>query len=457
MALIRPRLNDYHGLAFTQEEVDFAIPFLDEDIPLYVDPFLLWKSPSQQDNSLHTALVSSFNHFGHLFRTGRCQQAVDTLVRISECPEVGLGVARDKRGHRIGEKTAAQVLSLFEKIPRVQSGGFDHIEEVQLYVDQISRDRVSDFTCSLIKSFLIDFTVDQCQRWAVPTQPVEIQDLFDYRDKTLKSEEVAVPVNPQNGAPVVLVPKRWLRYVPWINYEDYFAGSYLKALELPGKIKADRVAVLNFNRQNYDLVQTYIQYKERTRDDCKNDPLFKPIPVTSAKRKFAQVKKLPTGKTDKADRLYEDYVCQLTASLLYPHLDFASEQSRTDSGVLIRDLIFYNNRSFDFLDEVWADYDCRQIVMELKNVANVEPLHINQLNRYLTDQFGRFAVLITRNPLPRPVYRNTVDLWAGQRKCIIALTDADLSLMVTVFESRQRYPVEVIKRAYVEFMRACPS
>lgn len=65
MALIRPRLNDFHNLPFTQDEVDFAIPFLDEDIPLYVDPFLLWKSPSLQDNSLHTAIVNSFNHIGH--------------------------------------------------------------------------------------------------------------------------------------------------------------------------------------------------------------------------------------------------------------------------------------------------------------------------------------------------------------------------------------------------------
>lgn len=31
MALIRPRLNDHYGLAFTQEEVDFAIPFLDDE------------------------------------------------------------------------------------------------------------------------------------------------------------------------------------------------------------------------------------------------------------------------------------------------------------------------------------------------------------------------------------------------------------------------------------------
>ena len=60
MIIIRPRLNDFYSLPFTQEDADFAIPFLDEDIPLYIDPFLLWKSPSQQDNGLHLNLINSF-------------------------------------------------------------------------------------------------------------------------------------------------------------------------------------------------------------------------------------------------------------------------------------------------------------------------------------------------------------------------------------------------------------
>jgi len=30
MAIIRPRLNDFHDLPFRQEEVDFAIPFSDK-------------------------------------------------------------------------------------------------------------------------------------------------------------------------------------------------------------------------------------------------------------------------------------------------------------------------------------------------------------------------------------------------------------------------------------------
>jgi hypothetical protein len=106
MALIRPRLNDYYDLPFTQEQVEFAISFLDDDIPLYVDPFLLWKSPSLQDNSLHTALVSSFNHFGRVALDGNNDRAIDGLIRISECAEAGLGSAANKKGRRIGREAA---------------------------------------------------------------------------------------------------------------------------------------------------------------------------------------------------------------------------------------------------------------------------------------------------------------------------------------------------------------
>ena len=376
---------------------------------------------------------------------------------MSECAEVGLGVARDKQGHRIGEQSATEILSLINQIPQVNQGGFEHIEEIQLYVDQISKDRISDITCSLIKSFLIDFTIDQCTRLRIPTQQVSLENVFDYRTKSFTAERLDLPVNPQAGRPVLLVPKRWLRYIPWINFDDYFTNSYLKQVS-PGEAqRAARVAVLNFNRHNYDMVRSYVRQKERARDDCKTDPLFKPIPVLSAKRKLAEIKRLPTGNTSGADKVYEDHGCQLLASLFYPQLDFAGEQSRTDSGVLIRDLIFYNSKSLDFLDEVYTTFGSRQIVFELKNVAEVNRDHINQLNRYLSEQFGRFGVLVTRYPLSRAMFKNTIDLWAGQRKSIIALTDDDLSLMVTVFESKQRLPIEVVKRAYVEFMRCCPS
>ena len=457
MTIIRPRLNDYYNIAFTQEEVDFAIPFLDEDIPLYVDPFLLWKSPSLQDQSLHTVVVNSFNHLGYLVKRQKEREAIEILIKASECAEVGLGQANNRKGKRIGEKIAGDILNLFRDIPQIKDSGFIHFEEIQLYVDQISKDRISDIACSFIKSFLIDFTIDQCSRHKIPRHKTHLQNVYDYRTNKFCEEDLDLPTNPETGEAILLVPKRWLRFVPWINYEDYYEGYFVKEPLHNEQVRPNRIEVLNFNRNNYDLVHVYIAQKERTIADCKNDPLFNPIPILSAKKKLAQIKKLPSGKTDNADSKYEDLVSSLMASLLYPHLDFATEQSRTESGVLIRDLIFYNSRSMDFLQDIYRDYLSRQIVMELKNVKEIEREHINQLNRYLADHFGKFGILVTRNPLPQAMHKNTIDLWSGQRKCIIALTDVDLELMVTVFESKQRLPIEVIKKKYIEFMRGCPS
>lgn len=458
MALIRPRLTDYHNISASQTVLDFAIPFLDEDIPLYVDPFLLWKSPSQQDQALHTSIVNSFNHLNHLLRRSKEVDAREILILASECVEVGLGQSRKRRGSRIGAEKADEILDLFKQIENYGQNGFVHFEEIQLYVKDISRDRVSDIACSFLKSFLIDYTSQVCAELKIPLQDVKVPTVYDYRQNRFLADQLArLPTNPNNGDPILVVPKRWLRFGTWINFDEYFR-EYCPRDDVFNKDEPqESVKVLRFNRAHYGVVHDYIEAKERQQADCHNDPLFKQIPVSSAKSKFQTIKSLPTGKTDGADRHYEDNVVQMLASLLYPNLDFAAEQSRTDSGALIRDLIFYNNRSVDFLDEIWHDYGSRQLVLEIKNVAAIDSGHINQLNRYLDSGFGRFGIFVTRNPLNRAMTRNLVDLWSGQRRCIITLTDDDLALMVNVFESRQRSPIEVLKKKYVEFRRSCPA
>ena len=55
--IIRPRLTDHLGLEFVQEDIDFAIPHLAEDIPLYLDPFLPWVSKSSEYRALHEQFI----------------------------------------------------------------------------------------------------------------------------------------------------------------------------------------------------------------------------------------------------------------------------------------------------------------------------------------------------------------------------------------------------------------
>jgi hypothetical protein len=456
MVLIRPRLTELHGIDVAQVDVDFAIPFLDEDLPLYVDPFLLWKSPSLQDQSLHGAMLAAFNRLGALSQTGQAEQALRIIQQMSECEEVGLGGAATKKGKRIGSATAQEILNLFQAIP-LYSAGFTHFEEIQLFVDGISKDRVSDIACNLLKSFLIDFTIEQCDKWKIPRSKTRLAHVYDHQTHQLSTEDdIELPIDPTSGSPILLVPKRWLRHSPWIGFDDYFK-NYIPKDDQHNNVVWDRVSLLNFNRSNYGVVQQYVAFKERSAVDCAVDPLFSQIPLISAKRKLEAIRKLPSGKDQNADRKYEDLVVELLANMFYPHLDYADDQVRTDSGAQIRDLIFYMNRHVDFLSDIFADYGTRQLVCEIKNVRLIEREHINQLNRYLADEFGRFGVLVTRNPLPKAMRKNTIDLWSGQRRCIIPITDEDLSVMVDLFEEKRRPPLDVLKRSYLTFKRECPA
>ena len=458
MEIIRPRLTDYYGIHKSQSDLDFAIQFFDEDIPLYVDPFLLWKSPSQQDNALHTTITNSFNYLNYLIKKKREDEAISLLVDISECHEVGLGVSKTRRGTKISKKQANDILNLFQDIPEYSQFGFTHFEIIQLYISGISKDRISDMTCNYLKSFLIDYTIDQCTLHKIPMEGVILDSIYNYKTNKLDmNQKVYLPLNPKSKEPLIFTPKRWLRFNTWINYEDYFKQYCPRDEIFNPNEPQERVNVLNFNRENYGVVEGYIEYKTKTIENCKNDPLFSQIPIVSARRKLNQILKLNTGKENGADMKYEELSASLLASLFYPHLDFAQTQSRTDSGRHIRDLIFYNNRDIDFLDEIFTEYNNRQLVIEMKNVKEISRDHINQLNRYMQDNIGNFGVFLTRNTLSKAMYENTINLWSAHRKCIIAITDEDLKLMVEVYESKQRTPIEVLKKKYIEFRRACPS
>lgn len=48
-----------HRILQLQDKVDFVIPFLDEDIPLYVD-FFCCGFLSQMDNRVHDLIIQNF-------------------------------------------------------------------------------------------------------------------------------------------------------------------------------------------------------------------------------------------------------------------------------------------------------------------------------------------------------------------------------------------------------------
>src|SRR5258707_11695352 len=86
----------------SQYDVDFVIPRKGVDIPLGIDPFLLFKSRDPEYRRLHDLLVTVFNAGVQAVRSRALDDAQEILT-FPEVPEIGLGYARtSRRGSGVG-------------------------------------------------------------------------------------------------------------------------------------------------------------------------------------------------------------------------------------------------------------------------------------------------------------------------------------------------------------------
>jgi hypothetical protein len=457
--IVNPRLSDALGLVIRQDEVDFVVPHLREDLPLALDPFLLWKSDQEDYRELHAMLLSFLEAVRVEALAGRTVRADLLLEEVKEPRELGLGYSEGtKIGNALGPKLRSEIIEMFRQIPQMGDAGLDHIEILSLLVPNVAEDRVGDITASVIKKWLADFTTARCKDLGIPTRKHRLV-TWDPEKLQWRPFDAQLAYNPADELPLLLAPLDLLRRLPWINYPDYCKSTYTR-LVLSPTIR-DRSAlkkrVRSFNRANYDTVRGYVASREQQASACHPDPLFTPLRLDTLRRKAAEVRTLPTGRIAGADKKFETLVFDLLSSLLYPQLDLAANQVRTFSGAHVRDIIFYNDGKLPFLQDLREAYGAKQLVFELKNVDVLDTEHVNQLYRYLDDEdMGRCGILLARRPPPRNVQQNIIDLHSSKRAAIICLDDSDLDLMVQLLDSN-RLPVEALRKKYVDFTRRLPK
>jgi hypothetical protein len=452
------RLIDAFGLPFTQDDVPFAIPHLEEDIPLYLDPFLMWSSSDQRYRELHEQLVGFLAHFGELALGGQESAAERLLLTCQEPKELGLGYAEaSKSGSFIGPSTARLAVSLYQDTPQLHEERLDHVEELGLFLPRIAEDRISDLTACVLREFFVRFTEEQAKTHGIPTLKFKVPEVFDPEAKRWRTGLTAqLPYHPDNKSPLLFAPLDLLRHLPWINYPDYYRSYYsrhvLPATRRKGQVPKSQV--LAHNRSNYQHVKRYVTHKERSAALAQPDPLFEPLTISTLTRKATAISKLAPGAETAKE--YEALVYDFLSSALYPTLEFADSQVRTVSGAHIRDLLFYNDSKTEFTKRLREEYGCQQLVFELKNVKELSGEHINQICRYLGGDFGKLGVLVSRKAPPRAVRQNIADLWSSKRIAIVCLTDQEFVLMLRLAEAG-RDPTDVVKKKYVEFTRTLPK
>jgi len=156
------------------------------------------------------------------------------------------------------------------------------------------------------------------------------------------------------------------------------------------------------------------------------------------------------GRTDA--RVYEESMYEILEFLLTPGLTNPRWQSRTWLGTRIRDVVFFNGSDHPLWQAVRTQHGSDQVVFELKNTAQIEPEHVDQLGGYLVRSLGRLGILLGRHAPSESVWLRQVTLYNGDDKVVLVMWDEHIRTMLSL-KAAGADPVELIQDLYVEFKR----
>lgn len=201
------------------------------DIPLFIDPMLIFNSDKPEYQALHQEIIRYFHFLYTKAKKGLTSKEINAWFNFSEVPNNWLGYSfKGNKGLALGKKYAKFLYKNIEFV--LDTHGISkgqHIEKAMLLYEGSGKDKVSDLTVNLIKKFLCEYTENFVKEYIAPnlckTLPVE-KAYFNYNTESFVSREYILPyVYSEKGEIeyVLLTPYDILREdEPSINRDDFY-------------------------------------------------------------------------------------------------------------------------------------------------------------------------------------------------------------------------------------------
>lgn len=243
--------SDFYGISRSVIEEYGAMDIsLHNDIPLFIDPFLIFCSEEQQCQDMHADIITYLKYLRDL-SVDNPNLSIHELKYLYCFPEVKqtyLGFCRNgNAGSGLGLGFAralhAGLKDIFRNFGEETVTKGHHIEKVCLLRSGVGRDNISDFITNLIKPYLLEYTQafskkylssSQCKTFSVNKVR------FDYSFGIWRDEKYYLPY--YNNDYVLLTPASLLvRDDTWINRSDMIHNFETFAASIPDPILRDRV------------------------------------------------------------------------------------------------------------------------------------------------------------------------------------------------------------------------
>lgn len=235
---------------------------LRSDLPLFVDPFLLFYSNKKEYNELHDEIIRYLVFLKEKSALDLNKTELKSWYMFPEQKQNWLGYSiGGNSGSGLGNDFAKNLKYVFkEKFSdfgneKLSKGA--HLEKLCLINEGVGKDNISDFTVNLIKKFLLGYTEkfaklyltsEQCDYFWIQ------KNNFNYESEMWERKQYYLPK--YNNDYIILTPRDILtRETSWINKDDL----YRKLELIPFSIENDVLRM----QINQHLNSQLVMYKDK--------------------------------------------------------------------------------------------------------------------------------------------------------------------------------------------------
>lgn len=272
------------------------------DLPLFIDPFLLFGSKKEEYKTLHKRIVDYLVFIKGKSESGNISDAqVKSWFLFPEVKQNWFGYSKvGNSGSGLGKKFGSSMSSsmhiVFDDLGKEQITQSSHLEKAGLFEIGVGKDNISDFTTNLIKEYLLEYTQEFTLKFIDKslTEKVHVEKVyFDYELERWMPKEYTLPFI--FGDYVILTPRDILtKDDNWINSNDLrgdftrvcvgipndqlrheIFNYFKKQLPKPPKNKKNTQkeiseAVQKTIREFPDIIKWFIKSKEENKEGAKN-------------------------------------------------------------------------------------------------------------------------------------------------------------------------------------------
>lgn len=453
---------EYFGLNKGQHELDFVdILVNDGDVPLFIDPYAISKRRDRWSIQCHNSIVAFFQEVVDAIRDSNEKKAKTMLLGLHEPNETRFGLSRgaEPRGRGIGGDQANAIYSALVDSSAVRTGFLRDLEDAELLIEGISRDKISDISINIIRHKLIEYTQFQCNLFDIPMNSVPSGNIWNQDKEEWESDYVFLPVC--HSRSVVLVPKAIARFDIEFNHQEYYRHFVLNFLQaehlsansslvrvlkdgrrkepskksLMAKFPLSKQYLYEFSKDHPEVLQRYKQSKQYAVREVSD------VSLEEANRKQRKINfvelgerldSIPVGSLRATD--FHNHIKGVLTAIFYPHLINPQKEQEIHEGRKRIDLVYENAAREGFfmslpnIKKVPSAY----VFAECKNYSS-DPANpeLDQLSGRFSTNRGRFGFLVCRTVEDKELFfQRCRDTAQDDRGFIIPLDDDDLKLLL---------------------------